>query len=121
MLIVGRNYNGVWSDISEINIKVKNSIWKTPLAYFIYMVIISVIIYVYYNEVKILHSLVNQRKRDKRKLTENGVWGTEADSPAAILLANAGYSVDEVDDFLDEVTENYEKAKKSLKDIKIIK
>lgn len=43
-----------------------------------------------------LNSLVNQRKRDKRKLTENGFWGTEADSKAAILLANAGYSVDEV-------------------------
>ena len=72
MLIVGRNYNGVWSDISEINIKVKNSIWKTPLAYFIYMVIISVIIYVYYNEVKILDSLVNQRTQElNNKLSEN--------------------------------------------------
>ena len=33
MLIAGRNYNGVWSDISSINIKVKNSIWKSPIAY----------------------------------------------------------------------------------------
>ncbi|MBM6861955.1 histidine kinase, partial [Clostridium saudiense] len=36
MLIAGRNYNGVWSDISSIDIKIKNSIFKTPVAYLIY-------------------------------------------------------------------------------------
>ncbi|CAM2077489.1 MAG: sensor histidine kinase [uncultured Clostridium sp.] len=72
MLIVGRNYNGVWSDVSSINIKVKNSIWKTPYAYFIYIIIISAIIYLFYNQVKILDGLVRQRTQElNNKLNEN--------------------------------------------------
>ena len=39
MLIKGRNYNGVWSDIPKVNINVKNIIWKTPYAYTIYIII----------------------------------------------------------------------------------
>ena len=64
MLIAVRNYNGIWSDISEINIKVKNSIWKTPLAYAIYIIIIASIIYIYYNQVKILDALVTQELKN---------------------------------------------------------
>ena len=72
MLIAGRNYNGIWSDISEINIKVKNSIWKTPLAYAIYIIIIASIIYIYYNQVKILDALVTQRTQElNNNLEEN--------------------------------------------------
>ena len=72
MLIAGRNYNGVWSDVSRINIKVKNSMWKTPYAYFIYIIIISIIIYLFYNQVKILDSLVRQRTQElNSKLNEN--------------------------------------------------
>ena len=72
MLISGRNYNGIWSDISEINIKVKNSIWKTPLAYAIYIIIIASIIYIYYNQVKILDALVTQRTQElNNNLEEN--------------------------------------------------
>ena len=72
MLIAGRNYNGVWSDVSRINIKVKNSIWKTPYAYCFYIFIISLIIYLFYNQVKILDGLVIQRTRElNNKLNEN--------------------------------------------------
>lgn len=72
MLVAGRNYNGVWSDISSIDIKVKNSIFKTPIAYFIYIVILFGIIYLFYNQVKILDSLVTQRTQElNNKLYEN--------------------------------------------------
>lgn len=72
ILIAGRNYNGVWSDVSRINIKVKNSMWKTPYAYFIYIMIISIIMYLFYNQVKILDSLVKQRTHElNSKLNEN--------------------------------------------------
>ncbi|MDU2122295.1 MAG: two-component regulator propeller domain-containing protein [Clostridium celatum] len=72
MLIKGRNYNGVWSDVSEINIKVKNTIWKTPIAYITYIIIILFIIYIYYNQVKILDALVTQRTQElNNKLKEN--------------------------------------------------
>lgn len=72
MLIVGRNYNGVWSDISKINIKVKNSPWKTPFAYFVYILIIISIIYLFYNQMKILDALVVQRTEElNNKLDEN--------------------------------------------------
>ena len=72
MLIAGRNYNGVWSDVLEINIKVKNSIWRTKIAYCIYIIIILIIIYIYYNEVKILDALVRQRTQELNdKLNEN--------------------------------------------------
>lgn len=72
MLIAGRNYNGVWSDVLEINIKVKNSIWRTPIAYCTYIIIILIIIYIYYNQVKILDALVRQRTQELNdKLNEN--------------------------------------------------
>nr|WP_243281408.1 ATP-binding protein [Clostridium sp. D53t1_180928_C8] len=72
MLVAGRNYNGVWSDVSEVKIKVKNSIWKSPIAYIIYIIIISSIIYIYYNQVKILDALVIQRTQElNNKLIEN--------------------------------------------------
>lgn len=72
MLIAGRNYNGIWSDISSIEIKVKNSIWKTPIAYLIYILILGAIIYLVYNQIKILDSLVTQRTHElNKKLKEN--------------------------------------------------
>ncbi len=72
MLVAGRNYNGVWSDVSEVNIKVKNSIWRSPIAYIIYIIIIASIIYIYYNQVKILDALVVQRTQElNNKLIEN--------------------------------------------------
>ena len=72
MLVIGRNYNGVWSDITKVNINVKNTIWKTPYAYTIYIIIIITIIYLICNEVKILEQLVTQRTLDlNNKLIEN--------------------------------------------------
>ena len=72
MLIAGRNYNGVWSDVSKVNIRVKNSVWKTPIAYFVYTFIIGAIIYLFYNQVKILDALVIQRTQElNNKLNEN--------------------------------------------------
>ncbi|MGG7214797.1 ligand-binding sensor domain-containing protein [Clostridium nigeriense] len=72
MLIAGRNYNGVWSDISSINIEVKNSIWKTPFAYFIYIVILVTMVYYFYNQMKILDALAKQRTHQLNvKLNEN--------------------------------------------------
>ena len=72
MLIAGRNYNGVWSDISSVEIKVKNSIFKTPIAYIIYILIVLAVIYFFYNQVKILDSLVTQRTQElNNKLHEN--------------------------------------------------
>lgn len=55
-----------------INIKVKNSIWRTPIAYCTYIIIILIIIYIYYNQVKILDALVRQRTQELNdKLNEN--------------------------------------------------
>ena len=72
MLMAGRNYNGIWSDVSSVDIKVKNSIFKTPVAYFIYIFILFGIIYFFYNQVKILDSLVTQRTQElNNKLHEN--------------------------------------------------
>lgn len=70
--IVGRNYNGNWSDISEISIEVRNPPWKTPFAYVIYISIIVIIIYLIWNEMKILDALVVQRTQELNdKLEEN--------------------------------------------------
>ena len=72
MHIVGRNYNGIWSNISVIDIKVKNSIWKTPFAYFTYIFILVTAIYYFYNQMKILDSLVKKRTYQlNMKLNEN--------------------------------------------------
>lgn len=72
MLISGRNYNGVWSDISSINIKVKNSIWKTPFAYYTYIFILTIVGYYFYNQIRILDTLVKKRTHQLNvKLNEN--------------------------------------------------
>ena len=50
----------------------KNSIWRTPIAYCTYIIIILIIIYIYYNQVKILDALVRQRTQELNdKLNEN--------------------------------------------------
>ena len=67
MLIKGRNNNGTWSEITEVNIKVKNSPWKTPIAYFTYILIIVVLVFYIWNQVKILDSLVIQRTNELEK------------------------------------------------------
>ena len=64
MLIAGRNYNGVWSNVLRIDIKVKNSVFRTPFAYGLYILIILGIIYFFYNQVKILEVLVAQKTKE---------------------------------------------------------
>lgn len=72
MLIAGRNYNGVWSSISEIGVKVKNSIWKTKWAYYTYILIAILAIYYFYNQMKILDALVKKKTYQLNiKLREN--------------------------------------------------
>ena len=44
--IRARNGHGELSEESIMNIRIKNPIWKTPLAYIIYVVIITIIIYI---------------------------------------------------------------------------
>ena len=44
------NNDGVWGDISQFNILVKPSPWNTTLAYLLYLVLISTIIYYLYKE-----------------------------------------------------------------------
>ncbi|WP_243190672.1 sensor histidine kinase [Clostridium gallinarum] len=74
LLIKGRNYNGVWSDISTLNIKVKNSIFKTPIAYCTYIFILIIGIYYFYNQMNILNSLVKKKTYELNvKLNENEI------------------------------------------------
>ncbi|MDU3336846.1 ligand-binding sensor domain-containing protein [Paraclostridium bifermentans] len=67
-----RDGHGNLTEETKMSIKVKNPIWKTPLAYLIYIaVIISIIVYIF-NYVKILHNLVNQKTKSLNKqLKEN--------------------------------------------------
>ena len=55
---------------TSINIKVKNPIWKTPLAYLIYISIILIVLFYIFNYVRILHHLVNQKTMHLNKQLE---------------------------------------------------
>lgn len=67
-----RDGNGELTEETSINIRVKNPIWKTPLAYLIYIILfVAIIIYVF-NYVKILQRLVDQKtKKINKQLEEN--------------------------------------------------
>ncbi|MBQ6631041.1 MAG: HAMP domain-containing histidine kinase, partial [Romboutsia sp.] len=55
-----------------MNIKVKKPIWKTPLAYLIYIIVLSAIVFYILNYVKILQNLVNQKTMNlNNQLEEN--------------------------------------------------
>ncbi len=56
-----RDGHGNLTSETNINIKVKNPIWKTPIAHIIYISIAAVIIIYIFNYVKILHRLVDQK------------------------------------------------------------
>lgn len=56
-----RSGNGNLTEVTSINIKVKNPVWKTPLAYFIYFIILLFIVIYIFNYVKILQKLVDQK------------------------------------------------------------
>ena len=67
-----RSSNGELTNETSINIRVKNPIWKTPLAYVIYIGIAIVIAAYIFNYVNILHKLVAQKtKKINKQLEEN--------------------------------------------------
>lgn len=70
--VTGRNSSGIWSKPSSITINISNPPWESPVAYVLYIVVISGIIYLIYNRVKLLDKLVNQRTLElDKKLIEN--------------------------------------------------
>ncbi len=69
--------DGNLTEESSMNIRVKNPVWKTPLAYFIYTIIILILAYYSFNYVRILQKLVdyktmklNQQLEENKKLSE---------------------------------------------------
>ena len=75
--IRSRDGNGDLSKETIMNIKVKNPIWKSPMAYIIYIIVLSVLIIYIFNYVKILRKLVEQKTlklnkqlEENRKLSE---------------------------------------------------
>lgn len=57
---------------TSINIRVKNPVWKTPLAYLTYIILLTAIIVYVFNYVKILQRLVDQKtKKINNQLEEN--------------------------------------------------
>lgn len=67
-----RDVHGNLTEETSINIRVKSPIWKTPLAYFIYLIVLSAIIFSILNYVKILHKLVKQKTiKLNKQLEEN--------------------------------------------------
>lgn len=68
--IRARDGHGELTKETSMNIRVKNPIWKTPLAYMIYTsILLAVIIYIF-NYVKILQHLVNQKTMKLNKQLE---------------------------------------------------
>lgn len=70
--VVARNSSGDWSKATTVTFKVGMKPWKTPLAYVIYTLIVFLVVYIIWNRVKILDSLVEQRTHElNSKLKEN--------------------------------------------------
>lgn len=70
--VAARNSSGDWSKVTTLVFKVEMKPWKTPLAYVIYTLIAFLIIYIIWNRVKILDSLVEQRTYElNSKFKEN--------------------------------------------------
>ncbi|MGL5692818.1 MAG: ligand-binding sensor domain-containing protein, partial [Peptostreptococcaceae bacterium] len=59
--IRARDGHGELSKETAMNIRIKNTIWQTPLAYLMYLIVILALIIYIFNYVKILHHLVNQK------------------------------------------------------------
>lgn len=71
-MVKARNKSGDWSDPETVTFTVKQKPWKTPLAYITYGITLFLIIYLIWNRVKILDSLVYQRTQElNNKLKEN--------------------------------------------------
>ena len=70
--IRAKDGRGNISEETRMNIRVKNTIWKTPLAYLIYIVIVLGIITYILNYAEILHKLVNKKTKSLNvQLEEN--------------------------------------------------
>ena len=70
--VIARNSAGTWSNPTKLQIKIMNPPWESPLAYCIYAIILTVIIYFAWNYVKILEKMVKQRTKElNKKLDEN--------------------------------------------------
>ncbi|MEG0297075.1 MAG: two-component regulator propeller domain-containing protein [Clostridium sp.] len=72
--IKGRDSSSEWSEVKTIKISIANPPWKTPVAYWAYIILIGVVIYIWINKVKILEQMVRQRTDELNlKLKENKV------------------------------------------------
>ena len=70
--VVARNSSGDWSKATTVSFKVGMKPWQTPLAYVMYALIVSLVVYIIWNRVKILDSLVEQRTHElNSKLIKN--------------------------------------------------
>ncbi|MCR1951203.1 hypothetical protein NSA50_09055 [Clostridium sp. DSM 100503] len=56
-----RDGHGELTEEASMNIRVKKPIWKSPLAYLIYLILIILIAFYILNYVKILKKLVDQK------------------------------------------------------------
>ena len=66
------NSNGIWSNETELEIKIKNPFCKTPIAYSIYFIVIVLVITFAFNRVSLLGELVKQRTEElEKKYKEN--------------------------------------------------
>ena len=71
-MVKARNKSGDWSDPETVTFTVRQKPWKTPLAYITYGITLFLVIYLIWNRVKILDSLVDQRTYElNNKLKEN--------------------------------------------------
>nr|WP_296648285.1 sensor histidine kinase [Romboutsia sp. 13368] len=68
--IRARDGHGNLTKETSMNIKVKKPLWKTPLAYLIYLIVFSAIAFYILNYVKILQNLVNQKTMNLNKQLE---------------------------------------------------
>ena len=70
--IRARDGHGNLTEETTMNIKVKNPVWKTPLAYLIYAIILLLVAFYILNYVRILQKLVNQKTMNlNNQLEEN--------------------------------------------------
>ncbi|MDV4151466.1 two-component regulator propeller domain-containing protein [Clostridium sp. AL.422] len=71
-MVSARNSTGDWSEPTSIEFTVEVKPWKSPIAYMTYLLLAFVIVYITWNRVKILDTLVEQRTNElNKKLNEN--------------------------------------------------
>jgi signal transduction histidine kinase/streptogramin lyase len=73
-MVRGRNSNGKWSEPTGIDIEIGRAPWETGWAYSVYLLIVALVVYLIWNYVRILESLVQQRTSQlNNKLEENDI------------------------------------------------